>query len=261
MTTTSKPRSLGRPRYAWREARARAAANRVMACLLLSSLSACSLAPSNEEKGSAISPDVPDAASSGEVSTFDRIYDKKPPFTSAPMGLFSTGVALVDINGDRLPDMLVSSGNDVSPQPLVVHVNDGEGSFTPFPGRYSGDIDYNLDLSVGDIDGDGWVDVAVSVAFGRDRMIEGGGVKIYRNIRGELEAQPLTGPPMATSLWAARSATSTATAISISRWRCSTRGKAWRRRRASYLIQGTPGSTSTGMEPSSPGLRGNPEKA
>jgi len=122
---------------------------------------------------------------------FDRIYrDGKPDFTFNSMGFFSTGAALVDLDRDGERDIVISNGNDMSPQPVAVHRNLYHGQFRPRPDWYAEDFDYHGDLSVGDVNGDGWLDVAVTVMFGRDLMMEGGGVKIYLNRQGTLEARP-----------------------------------------------------------------------
>src|SRR5689334_4423679 len=62
------------------------------------------------------------------------------PVYTAHMGYFDTGAALVDINGDHLPDMLMSNGNDMAPQSLIVHYNDSKINqrFKAWPDWYSG---------------------------------------------------------------------------------------------------------------------------
>jgi len=122
---------------------------------------------------------------------FAEIYrNGEPDFTSNSMGFFSTGAALVDLDRDGERDIVVSNGNDMSPQSVVIHRNQFDGQFWPRPDWYAEDLDYHGGLSVGDVNGDGWVDVAVTVMFGRDLMAEGGGVKIYLNRQGTLEARP-----------------------------------------------------------------------
>jgi len=121
---------------------------------------------------------------------FDGLYEDATPDLHWPsMGFFSTGLAVVDLDGDGMRDIVISNGNDVSPQPLVVHES-LDGQFFPWPSWYAADFDHHGDLAVGDVNGDGWVDVAVSVMFGHDRRIQGGGVKIYMNREGTLEERP-----------------------------------------------------------------------
>jgi len=151
-------------------------------------LAACQGPPAPAKAGSAPPPPLA-AAPSGPLST---IYRQSPSYISSAMGQFATGLALADINGDHLPDMVISNGNDVSPQPVVVFYNDPKAAsaFGSRPGWYSDANEYNAGLAVGDIDKDGALDVAVSVAFGRYEYLRGGRVSIYMNRAGTLEARP-----------------------------------------------------------------------
>ncbi len=113
------------------------------------------------------------------------LYDQRPGWKADAMGFFETGVAIVDVNGDGWGDLVVSNGNDMSPQPIAVFLNRGRGaSGAPFgrrPDWYSEDIDYHGGLAAGDIDGDSCPDIAVSVILGRSLEVAGGHVKIYLN--------------------------------------------------------------------------------
>lgn len=102
----------------------------------------------------------------------------------------STGGAFADINGDGALDMVVANGNDISRQKLDVFYNDGFGNFPNNPSWSSADRDYHGQLSVGDVDGDGWPDVAVSVFLGSNGFGDKGHVKLYRNLGGALESNP-----------------------------------------------------------------------
>jgi hypothetical protein len=118
-------------------------------------------------------------------------YGQQPTWWTDPMGFYETGLALGDINGDHFPDLVVSSGNDRGWQALAVYLNDGQGVFPKRPDWMSEDLDSNGNLALGDINGDGWLDVAV-VTLGND--VGQGRVKVYFNRpvdgRGELEKRP-----------------------------------------------------------------------
>ena len=103
------------------------------------------------------------------------------------MGFYETGLALADIDGDGHTDLITASGNDTGLQPLAIYRNDGKGHFPPRPSALSEDLDANMNLAVGDVDHDGFLDVAVSTLgppYGT------GGVKIYFNRQGTLERKP-----------------------------------------------------------------------
>ncbi|NDV18358.1 hypothetical protein GO013_02865 [Pseudodesulfovibrio sp. JC047] len=123
-------------------------------------------------------------------------YQTTPNFSTDPFfegqegGDFGTGLALADINGDGFKDMVVSSGNDKALQHVTVYLNRQDGTFPETPDWLSGDTDHHGTLAVGDIDGDGDNDVAVSVFLGKDLEYEKGGIKVYVNHNGTLESLP-----------------------------------------------------------------------
>ncbi|OJT27162.1 hypothetical protein BO221_03995 [Archangium sp. Cb G35] len=117
-------------------------------------------------------------------------YATQPDLQSAPMGFYETGLALADINRDGYPDLITASGNDQGLQPLAVYLNTQQGNFfnkQQRPDWVSADSDANMNLAVGDINGDGWLDVAVSTL---GKPWGSGGVKVYFNQRGTLEKSP-----------------------------------------------------------------------
>lgn len=128
------------------------------------------------------------------VTSITSIYNSIPDITLAMTGYFTTGVALVDINGDGAPDLILANGNDMSPQPLVVYLNEAAAGnpniFGPWPDWYSEEIAYFNGIAVGDVNGDGWPDVAVAVPFDKTRDISTGSVQVFFNHGGKLEAQP-----------------------------------------------------------------------
>ncbi|MDZ7741178.1 MAG: FG-GAP-like repeat-containing protein [Bacteroidota bacterium] len=120
--------------------------------------------------------------------TQDIPYKQVPDWESTPAGRISTGLGLADINGDGWKDMIVADGNDIQRQHLAVHYNNGDGSFNLIPDWESDDIDYHGHLAVGDLNNDGWPDVAVSVYIGPSGFSDPGKLKIYFNQQGELES-------------------------------------------------------------------------
>lgn len=123
-------------------------------------------------------------------------YSPTPSFSTNPFfpgqdgGDFGTGIALADINGDGYKDMVVSSGNDKALQHVTVYLNQQDGTFPVDPNWISGDTDHHGTLAVGDIDGDGDNDVAVSVFLGKELEYEKGGIKVYYNDGGTLRSLP-----------------------------------------------------------------------
>ncbi|MCF8229146.1 MAG: VCBS repeat-containing protein, partial [Bacteroidales bacterium] len=117
-------------------------------------------------------------------------YKNTPDWESTAAGRISTGLGLADINGDGWKDMIVADGNDIQRQHLTLHYNNGDGTYPLSPDWESDDIDYHGHLAVGDLNDDGWPDVAVSVYIGPSGFSDPGKLKIYFNQQGELESTP-----------------------------------------------------------------------
>ena len=119
------------------------------------------------------------------------VFGQQPSFSFPMMGFFATGMALADINGDGWDDLIVASGNDMAPQPLTVFYNNRTRKaaevFPRYPSWYSDQIGYMGDLSVGDVNGDGWLDVAVAIGMDTTRNTATGGVYVFFNRGGQLE--------------------------------------------------------------------------
>lgn len=116
-------------------------------------------------------------------------YSRAPGWSSANEMAHSLGAALADIDGDGFVDLVVANGNDLEKHAVTVFLNDGHGRFPEEPGWASRDSDYHTGIAVGDIDGDGWIDVAVTV--GPEPASEAQGcAKVYFNRGGTLEPSP-----------------------------------------------------------------------
>jgi len=117
-------------------------------------------------------------------------YAGTPDWESTPGGHIATGLGLADIDGDGWKDLVAGNGNDIQRQHLVVYYNNGDGTFPLTPDWESDDIDYHGHVAVGDVNLDGWIDVAISVYLGENGFGDPGKVKVYYNQEGELEGTP-----------------------------------------------------------------------
>lgn len=116
-------------------------------------------------------------------------YATSASWTSYPSGV-TTGGAFVDLDHDGYLDLVVANGNDILRQRVEVYRNDGAGNYPTSPQWSSADVDYHGHLAVGDVDQDGWEDVAVSVFLGPAGFGDEGRVKLYRNVMGTLTSSP-----------------------------------------------------------------------
>ncbi len=115
-------------------------------------------------------------------------FPTNPVWISTDAG-YDTGCGWADINGDGWVDLVVAKGNDMSRQKVVVYYNTG-GNLSLTPSWQSNDIDYHGQLSIGDINKDGYPDVAVSVYIGQSGFSQKGKLKIYLNNNGTLSQNP-----------------------------------------------------------------------
>jgi hypothetical protein len=126
---------------------------------------------------------------------FSQIYsqvpfNQTPNWISTDVSSVSTDGAFADIDQDGWLDFVVANGNDISLQRVVVYYNNGDGTFPTTPNWQSADIDYHGHLDVGDVNADGWPDVAVSVYIGPTGFGSPGKVKLYLNNAGTLSSNP-----------------------------------------------------------------------
>ena len=103
-------------------------------------------------------------------------YNTNPDAYLGASGLYTTGVAFTDINGDGFPDLVISNGNDMEMQTIQVYLNNA-GSFSDTPSWESEDLGFNCHLDLGDFNDDGKVDVVISEYIISDWLP--GKLKIY----------------------------------------------------------------------------------
>ncbi|MCB9765893.1 MAG: VCBS repeat-containing protein [Alphaproteobacteria bacterium] len=111
-----------------------------------------------------------------------------PGWTSTEPG-YGTGAGWGDIDGDGDPDLIIAYGNDMHRGPLAVYLNQ-DGVLEESASWTSAEDHYYGHLAVGDVNGDGAVDVAVSRFLGDGRFGDPGGVEVFLNNGGALEDRP-----------------------------------------------------------------------
>ncbi len=113
-----------------------------------------------------------------------------PNWISTDLPNHSTGAAWADINRDGWPDLVIANGNDMGRERVVVYYNAGTGTLPTAPNWQSSDVDYHGQVAVGDVNGDGYPDIAVSVYIGPGGFNTKGKVKLYLNNGGVLSNTP-----------------------------------------------------------------------
>jgi len=121
------------------------------------------------------------------VAAGQTIFPNNPDWESSDTPV-STGGALVDLDHDGWLDFVVSNGNDMAQQHVAVYYNQGNGLYPPTPNWQSADFVYNGHLDIADVNGDGWIDVAVAT-LGEFNTF-GPIARVYLNNGGTLSSLP-----------------------------------------------------------------------
>jgi hypothetical protein len=115
-------------------------------------------------------------------------YEIDPAWESSDAG-YGTGGAWADIDGDGALDLVVAYGNDMEAGPLAVHYS-VDGSLAERADWTSSGDAYHGHIAVGDVNGDGFTDVATAMFIGPAGFDQPGGVALYINQGGELPTEP-----------------------------------------------------------------------
>ncbi|MDD5309486.1 MAG: VCBS repeat-containing protein [Deltaproteobacteria bacterium] len=150
---------------------------------------ACACSSGNGATGVDGGEDMDTGTGTGEDTPVWPPYEDAPDFTTADKG-YATGSAWADIDGDGRLDLVVANGNDMLEGPLMVYLAQPDGSLPATASWQSGELAYYGHVAVGDVDGDGWTDVAVAEFIGESGFSEPGGVALYLNEGGALPAAP-----------------------------------------------------------------------
>ncbi|MFH1681452.1 MAG: VCBS repeat-containing protein, partial [Candidatus Eisenbacteria bacterium] len=110
-----------------------------------------------------------------------------PPIWKSEDVDYSTGGALIDLDGDGFLDLVTANGNDMARQPIRVYFNRG-GVLELESSWRTDDIGYNCHIDLGDYDSDGDLDLAVAVLGDPGTPQRD---KIYENLGFGLSSSPV----------------------------------------------------------------------
>ncbi|KYK21408.1 hypothetical protein AYK24_09125 [Thermoplasmatales archaeon SG8-52-4] len=139
-----------------------------------------------------LEPGVNSAQINLEKNNFPVVVNSDP-YLSTPDWVsgnphYSTGAALEDLDLDGWLDLVVADGNDMQMGRLNVYYNNGDGTLPSTASWQSNDLGFNGHLDIADVNGDGWLDVAVSY-LGTSSSF-GPVARLYLNNGGTLSSLP-----------------------------------------------------------------------
>jgi hypothetical protein len=104
---------------------------------------------------------------------------------------YATGVALADLTGNGMLDLVIASGNEFEEEPVEVFYNRGGSEpFAATPDWVSGDRARHMGVCLGDLNGNGRLDLVVAVSTDAEHGRASGHVKAYLNTGSEFENEP-----------------------------------------------------------------------
>jgi hypothetical protein len=118
--------------------------------------------------------------------------DQLPGFSDA-----TNVVALADVDADGDLDAVIGNAGFLYAQPDRLYLNDGTGTFSYAAGYFPSVSDFTVDLAVGDVDGDGDLDLLAANAFGTaayaipfDRLYLNDGSGHFSDATSQLPSNP-----------------------------------------------------------------------
>ena len=119
-----------------------------------------------------------------ETSPSWRSLESRAP----SINYYSTGAVFGDVDGNGFLDLVISNGNDMSKKPNLVYFN-YNGKLDTTAGWVSANSEYSGHCALGDIDKDGYPELAVSNyinSFWGKTVIQ-----LYDNVNGSLSTSPI----------------------------------------------------------------------
>jgi hypothetical protein len=129
----------------------------------------------------------PASSESGSIWTVVPL-ETSPSWRSSERNVYSTGAVFADMDGNGFLDLIVSNGNDMVKAPNFVYFN-YNGRLDTTAGWVSANSEFSGHCSAGDIDKDGYPELAVSnyIDYDWKRIV----IQLYDNVNGSLSASPV----------------------------------------------------------------------